>query len=127
MKLKVGVVMDPITDITFKKDTTLAMLLEAQNRDCSLYYMEQKDLLFHDGQLKGYVRELEVWDDPNEWCKLGEASEKSLDELDVIFMRKDPPFDMEYIYTTYLLELAQQAGVLVVNDPQSLRDANEKN
>jgi len=126
MKLNVGVVMDPIADITFKKDTTLAMLLEAQSRDCSIYYMEQKDLIFLDGKVKAFMRELEVWDDPNEWYKFKNGEDKLISDLDVIFMRKDPPFNLEYIYTTYLLEHAENAGVLVVNKPQSLRDANEK-
>jgi len=126
MSINVGVVMDPIKDIIFKKDTTLAMLLAAQNRDASLFYMEQKDLLFHNGELTGFMRSLEVRDDKNNWFKFGKEGYKKLSDLDVIFMRKDPPFNIEYIYTTYFLEHAAKEGVLVVNDPRSLRDANEK-
>jgi glutathione synthase len=118
--------MDPISQITVKKDSTLAMLLAAQARGWSLEYMEVKDLYFSDGICHARMRPLVVRDDRQDWFDLGDAETKALSQLDVVLMRKDPPFDMEYIYATYLLERAEQAGVLVVNKPQSLRDANEK-
>jgi len=121
-----GVVMDPIGDIHYKKDSTLAMLLAAQARGWHLHYFEPADLFLRDGVAYGRSRPLRVFADPEGWFELGDATDIPLGELDVILMRKDPPFDMEYIYATYLLELAETAGALVVNRTQSLRDANEK-
>ncbi len=126
MTIKLGVIMDSIGSINFKKDSTLAMLLAAQKRGWTLLYMEQTDLYAANDEANGLIRPLQVRNDANDWFTLGEAAPISLAELDVILMRKDPPFDMDYIFTTYLLELAETAGVLVVNKPQSLRDANEK-
>ena len=126
MKIKLGVVMDPIESINPKKDSTLAMLLAAQARGWQLFYMEQKDLLLRDGKVYATMHTVEVRDDLHNWHTLGEQHFAPLNELDVILMRKDPPFDIQYIHTTYLLELTEAAGVLVVNRPQSLRDANEK-
>lgn len=126
MTVRLGVVMDPITAITIKKDTTFAMLLAAQARDWELYYLEQGDLYLRDGQPYGRSRRLRVWDDATHWFRFDGEQDLPLATLAVILMRKDPPFDMEYIYTTYLLERAELAGVLVVNRPRSLRDANEK-
>lgn len=124
--IKLGVVMDPIAAINYKKDSTLAMLLEAQARGYTLYYLEQTDLYLDGSQARGHARSLNVQADPQQWFELGEAQDMALGELDVILMRKDPPFDMDYIYTTYILEYAEQQGVLVVNRPASLRNANEK-
>jgi glutathione synthase len=118
--------MDPISEITVKKDSTLAMLLAAQARGWSLEYMELKDLYLSDGICHGRMRPVTVRDDQEDWFDLGDAETRPLSELDVVLMRKDPPFDMEFIYATYLLERAEQLGVLVINKPQSLRDANEK-
>ena len=126
MTIRLGVVMDPIGSIKAYKDSTLAMLLEAQARGWTLRYMEQGDLFLRDGQSFARQRALKVFDDTRRWFEWGEETTGPLSELDVILMRKDPPFDMEYIYATYLLESAEQAGVLVVNKPRSLRDANEK-
>ncbi|MCG6935618.1 MAG: glutathione synthase [Proteobacteria bacterium] len=126
MSITLGVIMDPIGSINFKKDSTLAMLLAAQRRDWQLYYMEQSDLFLGQTGARGLMRPLQVREDPADWFSLGEVIDQPLAELDVIMMRKDPPFDMDYIYTTYLLELAEAAGSLIVNKPQSLRDANEK-
>ncbi len=123
---KLGVVMDPIGSINVKKDSTLAMLVEAQNRGWSLYYMEQADLFLKDGVACAWTRKLSVSYDPDSWYELGEEVEMPLADLDAILMRKDPPFDTEYIYSTYILEQAEATGVLVVNRCQSLRDANEK-
>lgn len=126
MPVKLGVVMDPIGSINYKKDSTLAMLLEAQARDWEIHYMEQGDLFVRDGVASARRRELTVHRDPQHWFDLGCEHTGGLAELDVILMRKDPPFDMEYIFTTYVLELAEANGVLTVNKPRSLRDANEK-
>ncbi|MEW6353385.1 MAG: glutathione synthase [Pseudomonadota bacterium] len=124
--LKLGVVMDPIGSINVKKDSTFAMLLEAQRRGWEIFYMEQRDLWLRDGAARARVRALRVQDNPEHWFEFGVEREQALAELDVLLMRKDPPFDMEYIYTTYILERAEAAGVLVLNKPQALRDANEK-
>ena len=126
MSVKLGVVMDPIATINVKKDSTLAMLIAAQKRGWSLHYMEMDSLFVRDGQAYGHVDELNVKDDPISWYEFGKKSDIALSELDVILMRKDPPFDMEFIYATYALERAEAAGVLIVNKPQSIRDANEK-
>ena len=126
MSRKLGIVMDPISAITIKKDSSFAMLLAAQAKGWSLFYMEQQDLFLHQGTVSAEMKPLQVEENADDWYQLGEQQTQALTELDVILMRKDPPFDMEYIYSTYLLEQAQSAGVLVVNHPQSLRDANEK-
>lgn len=126
MGIRLGIVMDPIASITYKKDTSLAMLVAAQNRGWELYYMEQSDLYMAADTAMGSMRPLSVAYDPQDWFSLGEVCERPLAELDVILMRKDPPFDAEYIYSTYLLEQAENAGTLVVNRPRSLRDCNEK-
>ena len=126
MTIKLGVVMDPIADINYKKDTTLAMLWAAAERDWELYYMEQPDLYLDQGVARGTVRPLQVFRDPEAWYAMDEPQDCALAELDVILMRKDPPFDNEYVYTTYILEEAERQGTLVVNRCQSLRDCNEK-
>lgn len=125
-KRRIGVVMDPIESIKPKKDSSLAMLLEASRRDAEIEYMQQRDLRLLAGEAIARSRRLTVMDDETRWFELGAESEISLGDLDVILMRKDPPFDMEYIYSSYILERAALAGALVVNDPQALRDMNEK-
>jgi glutathione synthase len=126
MSIRLGIVMDPIADIAFKKDSSLAMLLAAQARGWSLFYMEQQDLYQKASVARARTRPLHVFEDPQHWFELQDEQDIALSELDVILMRKDPPFDNEFVYSTYLLEQAEQAGVLVVNRPQSLRDCNEK-
>jgi glutathione synthase len=126
MTIKLGVVMDPIADITYKKDTTLAMLWAAQARDWELYYMEQADLYLNQGEARANMARLTVFHDPESWYTLQPTQDHSLSELDVILMRKDPPFDNEYVYSTYILEDAERRGTLIVNRCQSLRDCNEK-
>src|SRR6476469_214661 len=121
-----AVVMDPIAKIKFAKDSTLAMLLAAAARGWQLTYFEQSDLFLRDGVAFGRGRDLRVFADATKWFELGEPSVRRLGEFDCVFMRKDPPFDAEYIYTTYILERAEQQGVLVANRPQGLRDMNEK-
>jgi glutathione synthase len=120
------VVMDPIGAITYAKDSTLAMLLAAQERGFELVYLEQRDLLLRDGVAEGHMRALTVRANPADWYTLGPAVTAPLRVLDCLLMRKDPPFDTEYIYSTYILERAELEGVLVVNRPQGLRDINEK-
>ena len=121
-----GVVMDPIAGINIKKDSTFAMLLAAQARGWPLWYMEMRDLWAEQDRAFARVRQLAVRDDPAGWYEFGESREMPLDTLDAVLMRKDPPFDMEYIACTYLLEHAARRGTLVVNRPASLRDNNEK-
>jgi glutathione synthase len=123
---QLGVIMDPIESINVKKDSSFAMLLEAQRRGWPITYLQQRDLFLRDGRVSGRGRGLQLRDDPDDWFSTGEPFELELGTLDVILMRKDPPFDMEYIYTTYLLDRAAADGALVVNRPDSLRDANEK-
>ena len=126
MQIRLGIVMDPIDRINYKKDTSLAMLVAAQERGWELYYMEQGDLYLSGETAMGQMRKIEVAYNPHQWFTMGESEARPLSDLHVILMRKDPPFDNNYIYSTYLLERAEQAGVLVVNRPQSLRDCNEK-
>ena len=124
--LLIGIVMDPIQSINIAKDSSFAMLLEVQQRGYTLYYMEMADLELHGGKAMARMQPLQVKNDPNGWFELGEPVTRPLAELDVILMRKDPPFDVEYIYATYLLEAAEKEGALVINKPASIRNANEK-
>ena len=126
MSLRVGVVMDPIAKIKPWKDTTFAMLLEAQRRGWSLLYMEPGDLYIRDGRTFAITRTLSVTDNNDDWYRLADTVNHDLADLDIILMRQDPPFNAEYIYATYLLEKAEQEGVMVVNRPGSVRDSNEK-
>ncbi|SEA22359.1 glutathione synthase [Microbulbifer marinus] len=126
MSYSLGVVMDPIANIQFKKDTTLAMLQAAQRSGFQLFYFEQGDLYLDSGRAMGRGRPLQVFDNPERWFEVGEVAELPLGELDTILMRVDPPFDNEYVYSTYILEAAEREGALVVNKPQALRDCNEK-
>ena len=136
MTLKIAFVMDPLAGLALKKDSTLAMIRAAQQRGWQVSYLDQGDLLLHEYEPHGLLRSLQltgafadglrVEDAGERWYELGPAKLTHLGELDIIMMRKDPPFDMEYIYTTYLLERAEAHGVAVVNKPQGLRDCNEK-
>jgi len=126
MTIKLAVVMDPIQAINFKKDTSLAMLNAAQQRGWALSYIEQSGLYLDDGKAMAIMQDLSVKMDPDNWFELGQQQRKSLADVDVILMRKDPPFNREFIYSTYILEQAEREGVLVVNKPQALRDFNEK-
>lgn len=125
-RYQTGVVMDPIAGIKTYKDSTFAMLLEAQRRGHEIWYMEPGDLTVRDGAGLGRMRPLAVRDDRSDWFTLGEADNRVLGRLDFLLMRRDPPFDMDYVYGTYILDLAERGGVTVVNRPQALRDANEK-
>ncbi len=124
--LKTGVVMDPVSGIDIKKDSTFAMMLESQRRQHELLYMEPGDLMVEDGVPVASMRAIEVEDDAADWYRLGQPERRPLGDLDIILMRRDPPFDMDYVYLTYILDLAEREGALVINRPQSLRDANEK-
>src|SRR5579862_47644 len=124
--VQLAVVMDPIGQIKYAKDTTLALLLAAQSRGWSLHYLEPSDLRLRDGVAEGRARALTVRADAADWYSLGEPRTLPLGAFDVILMRKDPPFDTEFIYMTYILERAELAGALVVNRPRGLRDMNEK-
>jgi glutathione synthase len=126
MSLVVAVLMDPIEAIHIEKDSTFAMLLEAQRRGHRLLYLTQGALAIRDAEPWARTAALDVRDDPRGWFTLDEAHWQDLRQVDVILARKDPPFDAQFLYDTMVLELAQRAGVLVVNDPQALRDANEK-
>lgn len=126
MAIKLGMVMDPIGQINIKKDTSFAMLLEAQSRGWELHYMELGDLFLSNGVAYARTRIVQVQRDTGGWYSFLGEQELALSELNVIMMRKDPPFNQEYIYATYILEQAESQGVYVVNKPQSLRDANEK-
>lgn len=125
-KISVGIVMDPIESISPKKDSSLAMLLEAERRGAEIHYMLQGDLKLVSGQARARSRTLNVRDDLANWFEIGAGREISLGNLDVILMRKDPPFDIEYVYTSYILERAEEAGALIVNSSRALRDMNEK-
>ncbi len=124
--IKLGIVMDPIASINIKKDTSFAMLLEAQSRGYELHYMEMDSLYLRGGEGRATTRKLSVKQDYAEWYQFGSEQDIALHDLDVILMRKDPPFDTEFIYATYILERAEEKGTLIVNKPQSLRDCNEK-
>jgi glutathione synthase len=126
MSVKLGVVMDPIQVLNYKKDSTLAMLWAAQDRGWELFYMEQKDLFLDQGVAMASMTPLTVFRDPAHFYELGERKAQPLTQLDVVLMRKDPPFDNEYIYSTYILEAAEKQGTLIINRCHSLRDCNEK-
>ncbi|MDA9014182.1 glutathione synthase [Porticoccaceae bacterium] len=126
MEKSLGIVMDPIQSINYLKDTSLSILLAAQQQGFRLFYMEQQDLFLENGVPYAEVQPLRVFDNPDCWHELGGRSAVPMAELTVVLMRKDPPFDSEFIYSTYILEAAEKLGTLVVNKPQSLRDCNEK-
>lgn len=126
MSIKLGILMDPIDTINFKKDSSLAMLWAAQRKGWELFYFEQDDLYNRDGVVSARMAPIKVAMDPENWFERGEYSDQPLTNLDVVLMRKDPPFDNEFLYTTQLLAIAEAAGTLIVNRTQGLRDYNEK-
>lgn len=126
MTIKLGIVMDPIQAINYKKDTSLAMLWAAADKGWSLYYMEQSDLFLDNGRAFAMTKPLNVFKDPDHFYELGEESMVDLGDLDVILMRKDPPFDSAFMHSTMILDQAQRDGALVVNNPKSLLECNEK-
>jgi len=126
MTIHIGVVMDPIQSIHIEKDTTFALLLEAMRRHFTIHYIEINDLFLENGLPYAHTQLLSVQDNPSNWYSFGTSQKQALGELDLIFMRKDPPVNLAYIYATHILDVAQQKGARVVNHPQALRDANEK-
>lgn len=126
MAIKLGIISDPISGFNIKKDTGFAMMMQAQERGYEIYYMEMDDLSLRKGKSYATASKAQVFNNTEKWYELEEKTTIALADLDVILMRKDPPFDTEYIYATYILERAEQEGTLIINKPQSLRDANEK-
>lgn len=126
INLKVGILMDSIESINIKKDSSFAILLEVQKRNHIIHYMEMNDLYLENGHPYARVRLIKLEKNTKKWYRFIDEKNISLNTLDVIFMRKDPPFNTEFIYSTYILERAENSGVLVINKPQSLRDCNEK-
>lgn len=126
MTIRLGVVMDPIEQVNYKKDSTLAMLWAADERGWHIDYMTLSDLYITAGAARAQVRKITPFKNPDNFYQLDDAQDIDLGELDVILMRKDPPFDNEFLYATHILELAERQGAMVVNRPQSLRDCNEK-
>lgn len=124
--MKVGVLMDPIEGINTKKDSTFAMMLEAQSRNYEIHYMTQNDIYVAKHKPCAETKIISVTDQKENFHNVISTQTIELSELDIVLMRKDPPFDMEYIMDTYILDLAEQLGTLIINKPQALRDANEK-
>jgi glutathione synthase len=124
--ITLAVLMDDIASINPKKDSSLAMMLEAKRRNWDIYTFDSSDMFHLKGEVFAKARKTLVADSQSNWHECEEAEILQLKEIDVVFMRKDPPFDMDYIYATYLLEQLEASGVMVVNKPSSLRDANEK-
>ena len=123
---RLGILMDPIESISYKKDSTLEMMWQAQQRGWQLEYFQQSDCFVDNGTPKATSRGVNVAMNPDDWFEFTHTETINLGDLDAILMRKDPPFDMEFVYTTYILELAEKAGCLIVNKPNALRDCNEK-
>ena len=124
--MKLAFVLDPLDSLKTYKDTSFAMMREAANRGHRLYSLMQEDLIWRPGSVTGFARELTLTDDKYAWYEASEAQETPLNAFDAVIMRKDPPFDMEYVYSTYLLELAEASGARVFNSPRAIRDNNEK-
>ena len=124
--MKLGVVMDPIESINFKKDSTLAMMIEAQSKGHEIFYITPNALFINSGIAFASSAKIEVKDNPSDWFSLEEEKIIKLSELNSILMRQDPPFNSDYIYNTYVLEMAFREGVNIFNNPRSLRDCNEK-
>lgn len=119
--------MDNIEHINIKKDTTFALLLEAQTRQWQIFYLQPNQLFLSDNQVFGLATPIQVINNPQQFfAYLAPPQKMVLHDFDVVLMRKDPPFDMPYLYSTYLLDIATKQGVLIINDPKSIRDANEK-
>ncbi len=126
MTLRIGIVMDPLDSITIYKDSSFAMCLAAQTRGYQLDYLAPQECFVDNARAFAQARALTVRDDASDWFTLADAKTTALSEYDIILMRKDPPFDMEYVYSTYLLELAEKQGAHIINSPRSIRDFNEK-
>lgn len=124
---KLGIIMDPITEINIKKDSSFAMILEMQRRQYDIFYIEINQLYLSNGEAYAYAKKIvQIQEHSKKWCKLQQGKNIPLKKLNAILMRKNPPFNLKYIYSTYILEIAETTGTLIVNKPQSLRDCNEK-
>lgn len=126
MSIKLGIVMDPLPTINIKKDSSFAMMLAAQKLGWEIHTMYQSDLYTDNQTARAFSRTTTVEDNPQHWFDFSAEQDIELSSLDAIIMRKDPPFDIEYITSTYILELAEKLGTLIVNKPSSLRNNNEK-
>lgn len=124
--IRIGIIMDPIESINIKKDSTFAMMLAAQRKNWEIYYIQPHNLFLRDSKLYIHSCQVEIVDNPENWFSLKQSQIQPADFFDIVLMRKDPPFNMDYIYSTYLMELAENDNVLVVNKPSSIRDLNEK-
>jgi glutathione synthase len=124
--MKLAVILDPLEEIKTYKDTTYAIMREAGKRGHQVFAFMQGDVFLRDGIVSGYARQLTLKDDAHDWYDAGESKAAPLKDFGAVLMRKDPPFDMEYVYSTYLLELAEQQGAHIVNSPRAVRDYNEK-
>ncbi|MDH5391985.1 MAG: glutathione synthase [Gammaproteobacteria bacterium] len=124
--IKIGVVMDPIENINTKKDSSFAMMLAAQKKNWEVHYIRPQDLYIYNSKVHSCSTKISLEDNPVKWYQTHGEQDSAIDFFDVILMRLDPPFNMDYIYVTYLLELAEKDGVLVANKAASIRDANEK-
>ncbi|MBI2313041.1 MAG: glutathione synthase [Betaproteobacteria bacterium] len=124
--MKFAFILDPLDSLKAYKDSSVAMMREAASRGHDLYALEQGDIAWDGGRVSAFLRPVTLTADDHDWYETGDGAEEGLEAFDAVLMRKDPPFDMEYVYTTYLLELAEAQGALVVNSPRSLRDFNEK-
>ena len=124
--MKIAFIADPLADFKIYKDTTYAMMRESAARNHELYVLQQEDLAWHNRIVSGRARRLQLTGDPAAWYRVEPPKSTPLREFEAVLMRKDPPFDMEYVYSTYLLELARDQGARVFNDPRAVRDCNEK-
>lgn len=124
--MNLAFILDPLSTLKAYKDSSVAMLREAAGRGHALFALRQQDIVLRDHQVIGYAKPLRVTDDNANWFEMGSAEATPLSRFDAVVMRKDPPFDTEYLYTTHLLELAQNQGARVFNRPNTLRDFNEK-
>ena len=124
--MKLAVILDPLEEIKTYKDTSYAIMREAAKRGHNIFALMQGGVFLRDGAVSGYARELTLKDDAHDWYTASELEAAPLKDFGAVLMRKDPPFDMEYVYSTYLLELAEQQGARVVNSPRAIRDYNEK-
>jgi glutathione synthase len=124
--MKIAFIVDPLDDFKIYKDSTFAMMREAAARQHDLYALQQEDVVWHSGTVTGHAQKLHLTGDPRAWYRAEATQAIPLKDFDAVVMRKDPPFDMEYVYSTYLLELAQEQGARVFNNPRAIRDCNEK-
>jgi glutathione synthase len=124
--MKIAFIVDPLDEFNLKKDSTYAIMREAVARGHQLFAMQQDDLAWHKQTVTGRAGRLHLTDSTSSWYRLDTAADVPLEQFDAVLMRKDPPFDMEYVYSTYLLEIAEKRGARVFNSPQAIRDFNEK-